>query len=293
VSAVSAAAYRGLLAEPALRRLAIADAFARLPQGMVSLTVLLVAAEHASMAVAGLVVAGYTLGQAVTGPVRGRLADRYGLTKVAASCSVGYAVALLVLLGGAITRAPAGLLIGAATTAGLVNPPLSPGMRSLWSARAGGRFAQAAFALDAAVFDLACYAGGLAVLTAAGLYPPLLAVAAPLAGLFLGPVLATLFSGAAAAAPSGSGTETQAWLNSIMNGGAAAGAAAAGALLGSPVLGGTGASRPVLALALACALALGAAVSAAVSAAVAGARTLAGHAPGPFGRNESSGGGQP
>src|SRR5437016_12215985 len=77
VSAVAAAAYRGLFAEPALRRLAIADAFARLPQGMVSLTVLLVA---------GLVVAGYTLGQAVTGPVRGRLADRYGLTKVAACC---------------------------------------------------------------------------------------------------------------------------------------------------------------------------------------------------------------
>ena len=376
MSAVSAAAYRGLLAEPALRRLAIADAFARLPQGMVSLTVLLVAAEHASMAVAGLVVAGYTLGQAVTGPVRGRLADRYGLTKVAACCSLGYALALLALLAGAMTGAPTGLLVGAATTAGLVNPPLSPGMRSLWSARAGARFAQAAFALDAAVFDLAyitgpvlagalatglapaaalglmlaltgaavviigrqprdrpadhpperrsrlrfplrsaglgrllltgalvnaalsatevaltgyvryhhalwaagpllaevsagsilgslllgaqtsgtqtsgtrtsgartspgrlprllaCYAGGLAVLTAAGPYPPLLAVAAPLAGLFLGPVLATLFGGAAAAAPRGSGTETQAWLNSIMNGGAAVGAAATGALLG-------------------------------------------------------------
>ena len=444
MSVVSAAAYRGLFAEPALRRLAIADAFARLPQGMVSLTLLLVAAEHASMAVAALVVAGYTLGQAVTGPVRGRLADRYGLAKVAACCSLGYALALLALLAGASMRAPAGLLIGVATTAGLVNPPLSPGMRSLWSARAGARFAQAAFALDAAVFDLAyitgpvlagalaaglapaaalglmlaltgaavaiigrqprdrpagnprdrpaghspqrrprprfplrsaglcrllltgalvnaalsatevaltgyvryhhalwaagpllagisagsilgslllgaqtsgaqtsgaqtsgertagertsrgplprllaCYAGGLAMLTAAGLYPPLLAVAAPLAGLFLGPVLATLFSGAAAAAPSGSGTETQAWLNSIMNGGAAAGAAAAAALLGSPVLGGAGA-RAVLALALACALALGAAVSAAVSAAVGGARTLAGHAPGPFGRNESS-----
>jgi hypothetical protein len=69
---------------------------------------------------------------------------------------------------------------------------------------------------------LACYAGGLAVLTAAGLYPPLLAVA--------------------------------------------------------------GASRPVLALVLAFALAVGAAVSAAVG----GARTLPGHAPGPFGRNEPS-----
>ena len=89
MSAVSATPYRGLFAEPALRRLAIADACARLPQGMVSLTLLLVAAEHASMAVAALVVAGYTLGQAVTGPVRGRLADRYGLAKVAACCSLG------------------------------------------------------------------------------------------------------------------------------------------------------------------------------------------------------------
>jgi len=398
VSAVSVAAYRGLLAEPALRRLAIADACARLPQGMVSITLLLlVAAEHASMAVAGLVVAGYTLGQAVTGPVRGRLADRHGLVPVAACCCAGYALALLALLAGAMNGAPAGLLTGAATAAGLMNPPLSPGMRSLWSARAGARFAQTAFALDAAVFDLAyitgpvlagtlatglaraaalglmlaltglavviigrqppgqpadhpperrsrrrfplrpaalnrslgrllltgalanaalsatevaltgyvrhhhalwaagpllaevsagsilgslllgartsgartsagrlprllaCYAGGLALLTAAGLDAPLLAVAAPLAGLFLGPTLATLFGGAAAAAPSGSGTETQAWLNSIMNGGAAAGAAATGA-----VLGGAGPGRPILALALAFALALGAAVSAAI-----------------------------
>ena len=325
-----------------------------------------------------------------------------------------------------MSGAPAGLLTAAATAAGLVNPPLSPGLRSLWSAHAGAPLAQAAFALDAAVFDLAyitgpvlagalatglapaaalglmlaltgaavliigrqprdtpadhpperrsrlrfplrsarlgrllltgalanaalsatevaltgyvrhhhafwaagpllaevsagsilgslllgahtsaahtsgahtsgartspshlphlprllaCYAGGLAVLTAAGLDAPLLAVAAPLAGLFLGPVLATLFGGAAAAAPGGSGTETQAWLNSIMNGGAAAGAAVTAA-----VLSGASASRPILALALAFARALGAAVSAVAG----GARTLAGHAPGPFGRNEPS-----
>jgi Major Facilitator Superfamily len=421
VSSVSFAAYRELLAEPALRRLAIADACARLPQGMVSITVLLVAAEHASMAVASLVVAGYTLGQAVTGPVRGRLADRYGLIPVAVGCGAGYVLALLGLLAGAMTGAPAGLLVAVAAMAGLVNPPLSPGLRSLWSALAGARFAQAAFALDAAIFDLAyitgpvlastlatglapaaalglmlaltaaavvitgrhvrrprdrpaenpprprnrpaenrprsrrqlplrsgapsqslgrllvtaalvnaaltatevaltayvrhhhalwaagpllaevsagsilgslllgtrtsagrlprllaCYAGGLGLLTAAGLAAPLLAIAAPLAGLFLGPTLATLFSQAAAAAPPGSGTETQAWLNSIMNGGAAAGAAATGTLLS-----GAAAGRPVLALALAFALALGAAAST-----VAGVRTMRGHAPVPFGRKE-------
>ena len=129
---------------------------------------------------------------------------------------------------------------------------------------------------------LACYAGGLALLTAAGLDAPLLAVAAPLAGLCLGPILATLFGEAAAVAPSCRGTETQAWLNSIMNGGAAAGAAAAGA-----VLGGAGPGRPILALALAFTLALGAAASAAIGE----ARTIAGHAPDPFGRKEPPGGG--
>ncbi|HJY60414.1 MAG TPA: MFS transporter [Streptosporangiaceae bacterium] len=150
------AGYRGLFAQPVLRRLAVADVCARLPQGMVSLTLLLVAAQHASMTVAGLVVAGYTLGQAATGPARGRRADRRGLVPVAAVCAAGYALALAALLA-----------------------------------------------------------------AAAGLYAPLLAVAAPLAGLCLGPTLATLFGAAARAAPPGHGTETQAWINSIMNGGAA------------------------------------------------------------------------
>ena len=375
-----AASFRGLFAQPVLRRLAVADVCARLPQGMVSITLLLVAAQHASMTVAGLVVAGYTLGQAATGPVRGRLADRRGLVPVAAVCAAAYAAALMTLLATSLAAAPAGLIIGTATVAGLVNPPLSPGLRSLWSRLAGPQLAQTAFALDAAVFDLAYitgpvlasvlatglapaaavavllgltgaavltivtpsrrpgngkpepapasrsrrsplrsaalrellvtaaltnaalsatevaliayvrhhhalwasgpllaevsigsivgslflasqprrlrrllagYAGGLAVLTAAGLYPPLLAVAAPLAGLCLGPTLAALFGAAARAAPPGTGTETQSWLNSIMNGGAAGGAALAGFASG----------RPLVALGLAAAAAAAAALS--------------------------------
>ncbi len=362
-----AASYRGLFAHPVLRRLAIADACARLPQGMVSITLLLVAAQHASMTVAGLAVAGYTLGQAATGPVRGRLADRRGLVPVAAACTAGYTLALTALAARSLAAAPAGLLIATATAAGLVNPPLSPGMRSLWSRFAGPRLAQTAFALDAAVFDLAYitgpvlasglaaglapaaavavllaltgaavitiaapsrreapptrrgppparrsrrsplrsatlrellltaaltnaalsatevaltayarhhhalwasgpllagvsigsvlgslflgnqghplprllagYAIGSSLLAAAGLYAPLLAVAAPLAGLCLGPTLATLFGAASRAAPPGTGTETQAWANSIMNGGAAGGAALAGFASARPVLG--------------------------------------------------------
>ena len=378
MSAVTDAAgsYRRLLGDPVLRGLAVADICARLPQGMISIALLLTAAVHASMTTAGLVVAGYTLGQGVTGPLRGRLADRHGLARVCAVCGILYAVALAGLRAGSLAGQPPGLLVTAAAVAGLVNPPLSPGMRSLWSAHAAGALRHAAFALDAAVFDLAYitgpvlasslaaglspvaavgvllaltglavvivgvrfrrprdagragrpartgrpatgplrspalrrllvtgvlvnfalsatevaltgyvrdhhalwasgpllaevsvgsivgslllgarasaagtddarrrlpgllarYALGLAVLAAASLYAPLVAVAAPLAGLCLGPSLATLFGLASSAAPDGGGTEAQAWLSSLMNGGAAAGAALAGATAGQPLL---------------------------------------------------------
>jgi MFS family permease len=101
---------------------------------------------------------------------------------------------------------------------------------------------------------LAGYTVGLAALTAAALALPLLAVATPLAGLCLGPVLATLFTAVASAVPSDNGTEAQAWLNSIMNGGAAGGAALAGLF----------ASQPIVGLALATAAAALAALTAAL-----------------------------
>jgi predicted MFS family arabinose efflux permease len=167
-----AGSYRRLLRAPALRALAVADVCARLPQGMVTVTLLLVAAAHASMTTAALVVTGYTLGQAVTGPVRGRLADRHGLAVVCAACGSVYALAMLCLLAGSLAAGPAWLLVATATAAGLTVPPLSPGMRSLWSACAGGPLRQAAFALDAAVFDLAYITGPVvAASLAAGLSP--------------------------------------------------------------------------------------------------------------------------
>ncbi|HKN95581.1 MAG TPA: hypothetical protein VJX10_00580, partial [Pseudonocardiaceae bacterium] len=81
------------------------------------------------------------------------------------------------------------------------------------------------------------YVIGLALLTAATLYAPLLAVAAPLAGLCLGPTLATLFTSAADAAPAGTATEAQSWLNTIMSGGASLGAVVAGLTAANPTLG--------------------------------------------------------
>src|SRR5258707_1153005 len=153
---------------------------------MLTITVLLVAAQHATMAVAGLALAGYTLAASVTAPLRGRLADRRGLFGVAAVCGIGYALAWLGLLGGSLARGPAGLLVGAAAAAGACTPPVSPGLRSLWSVLAAAGLRQAAFALDAAVFDLAYITGPvLASALATGIAPA--AAARPPGGPVPGP----------------------------------------------------------------------------------------------------------
>ncbi|MDI5969167.1 MFS transporter [Streptomyces sp. SL13] len=360
--------YRRLLARPDLRRLAITDVCARLPQGMVSITLLLVASHHASLSAAGAVVGGYSLGQALTAPLRGRLADRHGLRAVVPLCLAGYLTALLGLALAVDRTAPAAVLTATAVLAGLLTPPLSPALRGLWARGTPPGLRRTAFALDAVIFDLtaiagpalagalattagpyaalgvllaltataaavvaarsapppaptaprppgrsaaqrfpaprrllvtaaltnlaltatevsltACvrqagalwaagpllaalsagsiagslalggraagarraglpllltgYAAGLALLAAAALDPPLLAVAAPVAGLFLGSTLAALFSAAADAAPRGAAIEAQSWVNTIMSGGASAGAALAGGLAPHPPLG--------------------------------------------------------
>ncbi|HEY1575236.1 MAG TPA: MFS transporter [Pseudonocardiaceae bacterium] len=355
--------YRALLGRADLRRLAGIDVCARLPQGMVSITLLLVASQHGAFATAGLVVGGYTLGQALTAPLRGRLADRLGLRAVVPVCLTAYLAALIALGVTARVHPIPVLLVGTALAAGLCTPPLSPAMRGLWARRTPGPLRPAGFALDAAVFDLAMIAGpalasvlatglspttalvallalttvaatlmsrqprdptprvaagrlgalrspalrrllvtaalvnlalsavevsltayvrdhhatwaagpllagvsigsiagslllgsgraskaglarlttgylvGLAVLTAATLFAPLLAVAAPLAGLCLGPTLATLFTSAADAAPAGTATEAQSWINTIMSGGASLGAVVAGLTAANPMLG--------------------------------------------------------
>jgi MFS family permease len=358
--------YRRLLAVPGSRSLTVADLCARLPQGMMSLSVLLVAADHSSMRVAGVALAGSTLGLAVTGPLRGRFADRYGVHRVVVLCCIGYLAAWAGLLAASASRGPAPVLVVLATAAGCSTPPLSPAMRSLWSVHAPARLLSTALALDAAVFDLAYIAGpvvasslavaiapaaaagvmlaltgaaiavigvrfpqqpaadasgggpgplrsaalrqllvaaalantalsasevaliasvrlhhalwasgpllaelsvgsilgslllcsrapaanarhrlarllatytlGLAALTFAVLAPPVLAIVTPLAGLSVGPTLATFFTMTASAVPSRNGTEAQAWLTSMMNGGAAAGAALAGLTASQPMI---------------------------------------------------------
>jgi MFS family permease len=110
--------YRRLLAVPGSRALTAADLCARLPQGMLSVTVLLVVAQHASMRAAGFALAGSTVGLAVTAPVRGRFADRYGVARTAVVCSGGYLAAWAGLVAACAARAPAAALVALAAATG-------------------------------------------------------------------------------------------------------------------------------------------------------------------------------
>ncbi len=162
---------RDLLAHPALRRLAFTDVCARLPQGMVSVTLLLVASRHATPGAAGAAVGGYSLGQALTAALRGRLADRRGLRAVVPVCLAGHLTALTALAVAVAHHAP-GAVPAAAAAAGLLTPPLSPAMRALWARRTPPGLRRAGFAADAVIFDLTAIAGpALAGALATGVNP--------------------------------------------------------------------------------------------------------------------------
>jgi MFS family permease len=86
-----------------------------------------------------------------------------------------------------------------------------------------GAFAQLADARSRAARALSALGVGTGCLALATLWPPAVFVAAPLAGLAMGPTYTILTGMAASAAPSDARTETQAWINGGYGAGAALG----------------------------------------------------------------------
>ncbi|MFD5765353.1 MFS transporter [Streptomyces sp. NPDC127049] len=124
--------YRAVLGTRHVLRLLAGTLIGRMPSGMVAVSLILwITGGGESLTTASLLAALYGLTTSLTQPVKGRLMDRHGQTFVSAPAAVIASSSLLslpVIGPGGSTWA-----IGAAVAlAGLANPPLESGLRSLW-----------------------------------------------------------------------------------------------------------------------------------------------------------------
>jgi MFS family permease len=124
--------YRSVLAAPGCARVLATALIARLPQGMLSLAVLLlVRQETRSYVAAGVAVGAEALCNAGGSPVQGRLVDRFGRARVLGPAAVLQALVLvsLVLAAGSGASALADVVL--AGIAGALYPSIAPAVRSL------------------------------------------------------------------------------------------------------------------------------------------------------------------
>src|SRR5881397_2980460 len=91
-------AYRDVIRVPGVLNVTASQLFARLPQGMLSLAILMhVQALTSSYALGGAVVASVSLGEAATMPVTARLAGRLGMVPVLVVSAAVNGLSLLAL----------------------------------------------------------------------------------------------------------------------------------------------------------------------------------------------------
>jgi MFS family permease len=113
-------------------RLLASALLGRLPQGMASLAILLLArgATH-SYAAAGGAVGAYTFASAALAPLQGRLVDRFGRARVLAPAALAQAAVLVSLALAGSAGAGAAVLIPLAALGGAMMPPIAPTVRAL------------------------------------------------------------------------------------------------------------------------------------------------------------------
>jgi len=153
-----------------IRLLFAASLVGRMPGTMLGLAlVLVVAGETGSYARAGLCVAAWTLGSALTTVPLARAVDRLGRTPVLLASGVANALSTLALAVLPAASLPFALL---AAVVGATSPPLPSASRSLWPELLDGAGLAALYVVDAIAVELTYIAGpGLVALLTAALDP--------------------------------------------------------------------------------------------------------------------------
>ncbi len=141
---------------PGVTRLLGIAFFARMPVGMMSLSMLMHLREiSGSFAFAGGMVGSYLIAMAATAPIQGRLVDRYGPRGVLAVTGIVHPVALGVLLFAGPLHLPLAAIAPLAMAAGAFVTPISVLTRTLWRHRFDDPVQRrTAFAVDTVLIEI-------------------------------------------------------------------------------------------------------------------------------------------
>lgn len=169
--------YRSILAVGQVRILLGAAVFAGLSLGL-PLALILLIQRNGSFESAGAVAGCFAVAGAVFGPVRGRLVDRHGQTRVLPPLAMLSATSLIALAALAQLRAAMPVLAAFALLAGATVAPLVPSLRALWADLLDQDLRPAAYALQSMVTELGYVLGPLAASVLIWLGSPFLAVVA-------------------------------------------------------------------------------------------------------------------
>lgn len=172
------ARYRTVLTVPGSVRLYATALFARLPQGMGSLAVLLlVRGTTHSYALAGLATGGVAAAMAAAAPLQGRLVDRFGRARVLTPCGVMQALMFVALVVSANARFPGPVLVVLACGIGAFQPAVAPAVRALLrTVIVDHDVRETAYALEAVVQELIWISGPLLVAAVVTISSPSAAV---------------------------------------------------------------------------------------------------------------------
>lgn len=143
--------YVHLMQRPGAGAFFAAGILGRMPISMLGLgTVILIARESGSYGLAGAVSGVAVVAGALTGPIQGRLVDRWGQRLLLLTGSVVCTLALFALLIAVRADAPVWLLYVVSFVAGGTRPQVGSFVRARWTHLLGrGRALQTAFALEA------------------------------------------------------------------------------------------------------------------------------------------------
>ncbi|MFF1875764.1 MFS transporter, partial [Kitasatospora herbaricolor] len=176
--------YAELARLPGVVRITCSQLIARFPLGMLSLAILLhVQRELGSYALAGLVVASVSIGEAIAVPLTSRLLGILGIRRTIVATAVVCAAALVAI---ALLRMPPAGFVVLGFVAGATVPPIMPAVRALYPRLVPPRYVGALFALDTSAQELIWIVGPVVATvlatTAATAAPLLLAAAVTVCG---------------------------------------------------------------------------------------------------------------